>query len=82
MASDALVSEGGWAPPTLMYHSADAIEQARFTYEVLPVFRALSAGFDFRPSHVRWAEARELELREERQARESEREQAAIDWPW
>lgn len=56
-------ASGGFIAPRLPYHTAAEIDEAVRIHEVLPVFRALMGGLDFRPPEVRWAEEREHELR-------------------
>lgn len=59
----ALTAAGGFAPPVLPYHTAWELDHARLLHEVLPIFRAARGGIDFTPPEVRWARARERELR-------------------
>lgn len=63
------------------HHTAWEIEQAFAVHELLPALRAFE-GHWFVDSAESWAFRREQELRDERAAREVEREVAAAEWPF
>ena len=77
-----MTAVGGLAPPAVLpYHDAWALDHARIIHEVMPDFRAWEYHF-WGSSAEAWAWQREKELRDERLAREAERELARTEWPW
>lgn len=63
------------------YHDAWSLDTAIRTFTLLPGFQVWERVW-FLDSAEGWAYTREQELRDERKAREAERELAAVEWPW